>query len=269
LSDEQLKYVTLIETSKDNYQGWIKLDKVYLVDTVQLMKKYLIQKLGADKAASSPWQPMRLPGFYSYKREEPFFVKVVHKAVKKLPGRKLLEKVKMPVSYIIKVAYSDEGLNEKEYIEKQTNRRWQDYSYYKARLGYKVKRFNPLDERDVIVKNAEEEDLSIDENIIDIYYIYQLLIRGYTKEQIFDYLQRTRKDLYQKHDAADYFERTYLKALLFKKLYYPRMKLYQNSELLAYIEQQKKNGNWDHSKKVTENLKALLENLEEKEQQEN
>ena len=255
INEQQLKYITLVETSDNNYQGWIKLDKLYTETEIQQIKNYLIQKLKADKAAAAKIQPMRLPGFYSYKRIELFYVKVYKAADKVLDGKALLNKI---YKYNNSSSINSSG---SKTASKTTSGNWKKDSYYKKELKLNDVTFDPTDERDMIVKWAKKQQYVIDENIIDIMFIYQLLIRDYSESDIFLYLNDSRADLHDKHKASDYFERTYLKALLFKKLFFTSKKLYENRFLSEYIEEQKKNGNWDYAKKVTDNLKILIDSI--------
>ena len=258
VSESQLQYMTLIETSPQNFQAWIPLDKEYSEDKIQEMKKYLILKLKADKAAAAKIQPARLPGFFSYKHDTPFFVRVHKVAEKELNGAKLLKKINTNNN-----DKKTEFNGKKVMLSKTTgsNGAWKKYSYYKRELEADDTSFDPVDERQAIVAYAESKQWPIDENRIDIAYIYQLLIRDYSENDIFLYLQQARPDLDDKHQAGDYFERTLLKAELFKKLYYPMFKLYEHRLLDKYIEEQKENGNWDHAKKVTENLRNLISSI--------
>ncbi len=255
ISEKQLPYLTLIETSSGNYQAWIKLDKLYNENEIQTMKHYLIKTLGADKAAAAKIQPMRLPGFYSYKRIEPFYVKVYRTADKVLDGKALL--------YKIYNVYNKGGGTAKADAAGGSggSDNWKKNSYYKKELELSDTTFDPNDERDMIIKWAEKQEYDIDKNIIDIMFIYQLLIRDYSESDIFLHLQNSRDDLHDKHKAGDYFERTYLKALLFKKLFFPMKKLYENRLLNEYIDEQKQLGNWDYTKKVTDNLKILIDSI--------
>ena len=259
ISQEQLEYMTLIETSPRNYQAWIRLNKLYTKNEIQQIKHYLIEKLKADRGASSYIQPMRFPGFFSYKHQEPFYVKVYKTSNKRLNGKKILEKIKNTESVVIN--------NSQKSNTKSTefNDSWKKYSYYKRELGLENIEFNPSDERNLIkehyMRKKDIKEDGIDENIIDIHYIYQLLIRDYPRDEIFLYLQQTREDLNDKHKASDYFERTYLKALLFYKLFYPEKKFYSNKDFNDYIKLQKEKGIWKEDKKVTENLQILIDNL--------
>ena len=253
ISQKQLEYITLIETSPSNYQGWIKLDKLYSENRIQQMKHYLITQLKADKAAAAKIQPMRLPGFFSYKRIERHYVKVYRTATKVLDCRPLLKKLKKSNNNLVNISQNR--------VTSKVGGGWKKDSYYKKELKLSDTTFNPNDERDMIIKWAEKQQYVIDENIIDIMFIYQLLIRDYIKSDIFAYLAKSREDLYEKHDAGDYFERTYLKALLFKKLFFPGKKLYENRDLNEYIEEQQKNGNWDNNKKVIDNLRELISSI--------
>ena len=171
---------------------------------------------------------MRLPGFYSYKHEITFYVKVTHKATKKLNISVILNKIQK----------STPTQNQTKPIPKPKPKNnsdiWKKYSYYKSQLNYVYKNFNPEDERDTIIEfvKSDSDNNKVDENVIDINYIYQLVIRDYKKNEIFDYLDKSRPDLTIKHKSTDdYFERTYLKALLFYKKFYPDQKLYQNHEI--------------------------------------
>ena len=254
INEQQLKYITLVETSDNNYQGWIKLDKLYNENEIQQIKSYLIQKLKADKAAAAKIQPMRLPGFYSYKREIPFYVRVYRTAEKVLDGNILLNKINNFNNMQEKEVVGNISQN----ISGASSNNWKKYSYYKKQLGLNDITFDPNHERNAIVKWAEQQLYEIDNNIIDIMFVYQLLIRDYSESDIFLYLENSRDDLHYKHKAGDYFERTYLKALLFKKLFFPFKKLYENGLLNDYINQQKQIGNWDEGKKVVENLRDLI-----------
>jgi hypothetical protein len=234
LSDEQKKYLTLIETSEGNYQAWISLNRLYDAKEVQEIKKYLVEQLKADKAATAKIQPMRLPGFYSYKHEIPFYVKVTNIATKKLNASNILKKINNNNNISNKPQQKPQQNSKKN---KSTN--WKRYSYYKTKLFYSNKTFNPSDERDMIIEfvKQDNEDYEIDENIIDIHYIYQLIIRNYSKEKIYFYLEKSRPDLTIKHKSTDdYFNRTYLKALLFYKLFYPELKLYENNKINEILE---------------------------------
>jgi len=254
INEQQLEYITLIETSPNNYQGFIRLDKLYTENEIQQIKSYLIQKLKADKAAAAKIQPMRLPGFYSYKRTEPHYVKVHKVAEKVLDGSVLLNKINNMTtnSTTTKNIINNSGGGSDT---------WKKISYYKKQLQLSDITFNPENERDAIIKYAEQNNYNVDNNIVDIMFVYQLLIRDYSQNDIFLYLQQSRPDLSDKHQVGDYFERTYLKALLFKKLFFPIKKLYESRLLNEYIDEQKKSGNWDESKKVVENLKILISKI--------
>ena len=134
ISQKQLEYITLIETSPNNYQGFIKLDKLHTENEIQQIKNYLIQKLKADKAAASKIQPMRLPGFYSYKREQPHYVKVYRTADKTLDGKALLNKI---------YKYNNSSSIGSATSCKTTSGNWKKYSYYKKELELSDTTFNP------------------------------------------------------------------------------------------------------------------------------
>ena len=243
ISDKQKEYMTLIETSDDNYQAWIQLNRLYNASEVQEAKKYLVEQLKADKAATAKIQPMRLPGFYSYKHEIPFYVKVTHKATKKLDISLVLKKIQKPTP----TQDQTKPISTPKPKPKNNNSdTWKKYSYYKSQLNYVYKNFNPKDERDTIIEfvKSDSDNNKVDENVIDINYIYQLIIRDYKKNEIFDYLDKSRPDLTIKHKSTDdYFERTYLKALLFYKKFYPDQKLYQNHEINEILQNKPANKN--------------------------
>jgi hypothetical protein len=248
IDGKQLDFLTLIETSEGNYQAWIKLDKLYAEQKIQLIKKYLVEKLKADRAATAKIQPMRLPGFYSHKREIPFFVKTYRTAERELPGEKILAKISKENKKTIIVNNSLPSRNE----IKTGN--FLKYSYYKRKIGEQDILFDPLDERDAIVRWAEKEGHEVDENIIDINYVYQLLIRGYKKSEIFNYLCKVRNDIDIKHKAANYFERTYLKAQIFRALH-PDKFLYENRVISEILKE-------NNGEKVTEFLQKYLQKLQ-------
>jgi hypothetical protein len=187
---------------------------------------------------------MRIPGFYSYKREIPFFVKTYRTAERELPGEKILSKISRENKKTIVIPNKDNEIKTGDFLK---------YSYYKRKTGEQDISFNPDDEREAIVRWAEKEGHEIDENIIDINYVYQLLIRGYKKSEIFNYLCKARDDLDIKHKAADYFERTYLKAQIFRALH-PDKFLYENREIQEILR-----GN--EGEKVTEFLQKYLQDL--------
>jgi hypothetical protein len=254
ISDKQKEYLTLIETSEGNYQAWIQLDKVYKENKVQEVKKYLVEQLKADKAATAKIQPMRLPGFYSYKHEIPFYVKVVNQAIEKLNVDVMLKKIQK--STLTSISRTQQAIPK----PKNNSDIWKQYSYYKTQLfyNYEDRFFDPLDERDMIIKFVKDDtDNKVDENVIDINYIYQLVIRDYKKNEIFNYLDKSRPDLTIKHkNTDDYFERTYLKALLFYKKFYPELKLYENDQINEILQNKPANKN------VIEFLKEQIKGVE-------
>lgn len=71
---EQLKYITLIETSPNNFQGYIILDKELNKNELKQVKKYFCKNYNTDTASVDFTHLMRLPYFYSYKHNEPFYV---------------------------------------------------------------------------------------------------------------------------------------------------------------------------------------------------
>ena len=289
ISQKQKEYMTIIQTSENSYQAFIKLDRLYKEDEIQMMKEYLIDKLGADEAAKAKIQPMRLPGFYSYKRKIPFYVKVSYYSSKTLEAKKLLEKAKNTNNnknkYIYEKQYFDDG--DRVYdiaadgsISFDIEKRWRKYSFYKKELepvefitNPEEFYFNPEKERDYIVEyfkkklsekkkseeeneeNEKNEEVKIDDNRVDLHYIFQLLIRNYEKSEIYEYIKKARPDITDKHQLDDYFERTYLKALVYSKAFFNDT-LFNTIKFNKFIE--------DHPiYKANKNIKKMVDILRE------
>ena len=90
---EQLKYITLIETSPNNYQGYIILDKELTKNELKQVKLYFCNKYGTDRGSIDFTHLMRLPYFYSYKHKTPFLVNVKQYQTKILPIQPILNKI--------------------------------------------------------------------------------------------------------------------------------------------------------------------------------
>ncbi len=91
----QLQYITLIETSPNNYQGYIIVDKELNKNELKQVKKYFCNKYGTDTASVDFTHLMRLPYFYSYKHEEPFYINVKQWQQKLLNIQPILNKIKI------------------------------------------------------------------------------------------------------------------------------------------------------------------------------
>ena len=92
-TEKQLKYITLIETSPNNYQGYIILDKELSKDELKKVKLYFCNKYGTDRGSIDFTHLMRLPYFYSYKHETPFLVNVKQYQTEILPIQPILNKI--------------------------------------------------------------------------------------------------------------------------------------------------------------------------------
>jgi hypothetical protein len=91
---EQIKYMTLIETSPNNYQAYILLDKNINRAELLKLKKYFVKKYGADKASVDFTHLMRLPFFYSYKHATPHYIIITRWQEKLLNPDLILNKIK-------------------------------------------------------------------------------------------------------------------------------------------------------------------------------
>jgi len=67
LTEKQKNYITLIETSPDNYQGYIKLDKMIDKETYKKIIAYFINNYGVDKSSKDFLHLRRISGVYSWK----------------------------------------------------------------------------------------------------------------------------------------------------------------------------------------------------------
>ena len=244
LTNEQLKYFTLIETSPNNYQAWVRLNDFYDVREVQVVKKYLIKQLGADPAASGIIQPMRLPGFYNYKPNAVgHLVKVYKEAEKKLPFLALLKKAK-----------------------KQLEGKGDVIVKTRGNVKSPEKMINPLtlwDKLEVeltkVISEKQGEkvvtEIKVDKNVVDQHYVFRLVKAGYSKSEILNYLKTVRPDIEHKHKFSDYFERTYLKAKLYA-LMNPDDFYYENRFIAELIRE-----NCPADKKVIDFLREKVQNL--------
>ncbi len=89
----QLQYITLIETSENNYQGYIILDKELTKNELKQVKKYFCKNYNTDTASVDFTHLMRLPYFYSYKHNEPFYINVKQWQNKILNIQPILNKI--------------------------------------------------------------------------------------------------------------------------------------------------------------------------------
>jgi len=122
-TEKQLKYITLIETSPNNYQGYIIVDKELTKDELKKVKLYFCNKYGTDRGSIDFTHLMRLPFFFSYKHTEPFYVNVRQYQQKILQIKPLLNKIKInekPKKYIHtdnRIQYNNININESELKE--------------------------------------------------------------------------------------------------------------------------------------------------------
>jgi len=92
-SKEQLKYMTLIETSPNNYQAYIILDKLLNRAELLKLKKYFVKYYNTDKASTDFTHLMRLPYFYSYKHAMPHYINITRWQKKLLNPDLILNKI--------------------------------------------------------------------------------------------------------------------------------------------------------------------------------
>ena len=209
---KQLKYMTLIETSPNNYQGYIILDKEITKDELKQVKLYFCNKYKTDRGSIDFLHLMRLPFFYSYKHQIPFFINVKQYQKEILPMQPILNKINTLQTYnkiqhtkvkkIIVNNIDTETLKQiynKYFIKKNGEFRGQkDYSTIDFRFLHYLYYFLNIDIENIDLKN--------------IFYNLDERKKGH----IDDYIKRTiNKVIYNKNyinKDENYFNK------LFKKL---------------------------------------------------
>ena len=88
LTDKQKEYITLIETSPNNYQGYIKLDKMINKQTYKKIIAYFVNILGVDKSSSDFIHLRRFSGCYSWKH---YYTKGIIHYIKQINTSKVLD----------------------------------------------------------------------------------------------------------------------------------------------------------------------------------
>jgi len=190
---EQLQYFTLIETSPDNYQGYIILDEEVDKNTLKQIKKYFHYKYGTDIGSIDFSHLMRLPFFFSYKHTEPFYVNVKQYQQKILQVKPLLNKIK---------------INEKP----------KKYMYTDNRIQYKNININESKLKKIYNEFLKEKEKmykeKIDFNVIDyrfIHYLYYFLNLNISNINWLNILFNL--DERKKGHIDDYIERTITKII--------------------------------------------------------
>jgi len=193
LTNKQKEYITLIETSPNNYQGYIIMDKEVDKNTLKQIKKYFHKKYNTDIGSIDFTHLMRLPYFYSYKHEIPHYV-VVKQYQKKI----------LPTTPIIKQLKTDNEI-------KQNNIQNNDKIHINTdKLSFFY---------DLYLKEKKKEKLQIDYNVIDfrflhfLHYFTDTNIESVNLQNIFynieerkrghtdDYINRTKNKVYNIYET--------------------------------------------------------------------
>lgn len=197
-TEKQLEYITLIETSPNNYQGYIIMDKEVDKNTLKQIKKYFHKKYNTDIGSIDFTHLMRLPYFYSYKHEIPHYVVV-----------KQYQKEILPITTIIKQLKTDNEI-------KQNNIQNNDKIHINTD---KLEFFY-----DLYLKEKKKEKLQIDYNVIDfrflhfLHYFTDTNIESVSLQNIFynieerkkghidDYINRTKNKVYNIYENNENYE---------------------------------------------------------------
>ena len=100
-TQQQLKYMTLVETSENNYQAFIILNKEITKEELKQVKLYFCKNYKTDRGSVDFTHLMRLPYFYSYKHEQPHYITVKQYQEKLLNIQPILNKIKINKSNTI------------------------------------------------------------------------------------------------------------------------------------------------------------------------
>jgi len=92
LTNKQKEYITLIETSPNNYQGYIKLDKKINKETYKKVVAYFVNKFDIDKSSNDFRHLRRISGVYSWKH---YYSKGILHYIKQINTSKILETNKL------------------------------------------------------------------------------------------------------------------------------------------------------------------------------
>jgi len=96
--DRFTKYMTIIQTSKDSYQAFIKFDRCLSDDEFKVVRDKLVETYDSDRAAKARIQPMRLPGFLNQKPKHKtngvgYLIKLVQESFKEFSVDATLSKL--------------------------------------------------------------------------------------------------------------------------------------------------------------------------------
>lgn len=177
--DKLPETATAIQTSKNCYQVFIKLDDWVSIDEVKVMKDFLTHELDGDIRAKGYIQPMRLPGFYNLKPKHiengsGFMVKVVQESFAEHNTKALMQK-----SLEFQELNSEKPVNE---VIEHKGFDSQSQTFERKPVNYGLSHYQKG-------QSQSENDFS--------YAIY-LVKRGRTVDEITDALLNEREDIYSK-----------------------------------------------------------------------
>ena len=92
LTNKQKEYITLIETSPNNFQGYIKLDKYIDKETYKKVVNYFINKFNVDKSSNDFIHLRRISGVYSWKH---YYTRGILHYIKQINTSKIVEANKL------------------------------------------------------------------------------------------------------------------------------------------------------------------------------
>jgi len=193
-TEEQLQYFTLIETSPNNYQGFVILYEEVDKNTLKKIKLYFCNKYKTDRGSIDFSHLMRLPFFYSYKHNEPFYINVKQYQKKILPVKPLLNKVN---NYF----KNNKKTKNNKYINKKFSINENNYLIYdedKLKTIYN----EYLKEKEKIYKE------NIDYNVIDYRFIHYLYNLNYNIDKIHWKFVLYNLEKRKKGHINDYITRT-------------------------------------------------------------
>jgi len=200
---EQLKYMTLIETSPNNYQSFIILDKEITREQLKQVKLYFCNKYGTDRGSVDFTHLMRLPFFYSYKHETPFLVNVRMYQEKLLHIDTLLKSIEK-----IKIKNEKVKLYSKNRIQNNNLDLYKLKKFYDEYFDKKLKEFENKKDFNVIdfrFLHYLYYFLNIDIENIDLEsFLYNLDERK--RGHIDDYITRTIEKVKNIYDVNERYE---------------------------------------------------------------
>ena len=214
LTEKQKEYITLIETSPNNYQGYIKLDKMITKETYKKIVAYFINKFSVDKSSNDFIHLRRFPGVYSWKH---YYTKGIIHYIKQINTSKILETKKL-IKKIENITHPPQNTDKSVFFTNTDKSVFLNINYNKL--------YNTL--YAILNNNFKVMDYNIVDFRFSLILYYYFNIKDI--EMLKDILQKCSINIQQRKQGHvdDYIERTINKVVTNKgiEIYYNKVLKY-------------------------------------------